>query len=217
MKVCVIGSKGQIGSILADLVDKAGHDVSRIDLEEIGRAEETILGSDATILAVPLAPIIDYIERFGTRRTIIEVSSVKAPLIKHSGKFISIHPLFGPHSFPDNRSVCLINDISLNGSEVLLRSLLPQCDFISMTAEEHDRLMVGSLVAPYLLSIMARSLAGDGNPMTRSGSVMKDLTSILGDMNPDVISDTIRLNPNTRNLVDSFEEILRSVKEAAIQ
>ncbi len=217
MRICLVGSKGQMGRIIEGMLSRAGHEVVQIDAGEISDAAIEIPKSDFTVLAVPLSSILVYIEEYSNRTLMVEVSSVKAPLLKYSGRIISIHPLFGPHSFPENRRVCFIDDISADGTEEVIREMLPECELITMTSGEHDRMMAGSLVAPYMLSLMAGSLNAQDASMTRSGSLMENLASVLNDMNSEVVSDTIRLNPNTPDLLDSFELTLRSIREASGQ
>lgn len=216
MKVCLIGSKGRMGTILGGILQRAGHEIKGIDVENIEDAVRVSRESDFTILAVPLSATLKYIESLGQDTEIVEISSVKEPLKKYSGRIISIHPLFGPDSFPENRKVCLIENISPKDSLSSLKTLLPECEFIAMTSDSHDRMMSESLVAPYLLSIMAKSINSESTGITHSGTVIQNLLSITGNMNADVITDTILLNPNTENILNSMENILRTIRESAV-
>lgn len=212
MEVAVIGSEGRLGRLLCTIFSDAGHSVRGYDTDDLPLNPDLPETCDVISLAVPVNSTLDYIEMFGNSAIVVETTSVKSPLLGRSGRFVSIHPLFGPHSYPDNNTVCFIEDISRNGSARIVRELMPECGVLNMTAAEHDRLMAGAQVAPYILSLVASMLQTHDVPLTRSASLMNAMASVLEDESREVMMDTIRMNPNTPELLESVRKALSSLE-----
>lgn len=215
MKVSIVGSRGRIGSALKDKIIQNGHEITG----EFNRGEspdpEILSRSDATILAVPIEDAKLIIENHGSQSRMIELSSIKVPMKKFSNGIISIHPLFGPASYsnPKFSTILFINDISESGSLDLIRNLFTTNQIVSVTAEEHDRAMADLLVAPYLISILAkRVLAAERKYATPSYTNLQKVASLLDGENPSVVGDTIALNEFTGSVIGQIEEELNRIR-----
>ncbi|WP_297027269.1 hypothetical protein [Thermoplasma sp.] len=149
--------------------------------------------ADMAFLSVPIGSAMDYISRGD--RIYVEVSSVKSVFRKYSGSIVSIHPLFGPSSYGDgvHRTVVFISDISNVKYKEIIEEMFRGYDVVSMTAEDHDRMMVSDMIIPYLISMLVGKI--EARYHTRSFDVVRDLASLVEGENPEVVMDTIRLNP----------------------
>ncbi len=214
MKVSVVGSEGRMGRLLSDILRSAGHKVRGFDTKKEKFVPSISGESDVVVLSVPVEAAVKYIERLWKSATVVEVSSVKKPLAYLSGKFVSIHPLFGPLSYPGNSNVCHITDLSMEGSHQILHELFPSCRILPMSMKEHEKLTSGTLVAPYVLSLIASNISPRDAVATRSSTLMNALASVLDNENIDVVMDTIRLNPNTPDILRQIEECIHYLRGA---
>lgn len=215
MDISIIGSRGRIGSALKQKLAKNGHKI----LCETNRGENPDLNlmrrSEATILAVPLDSAVAYIEELSGECTLVELSSIKEPMKKFAGEVVSIHPLFGPASFDnlDFKTVVFANDISPEGSLELVERMFPGNSVVSMTGEEHDRSMADLLVAPYLISMLAKKVLSSSQTIaTPSFSNLRRFASLLDGENASVVWDTISLNKFSRNIVEKLEQELNRIR-----
>lgn len=215
MKVSIIGSKGRIGSVLRERISSAGHEIlvgaDRDDVIDRSLLEK----SDLVVLAVPQDEAIRLMETYGETCRIVEITSVKSPMRRFSGKVISIHPLFGPASWgnPDFNTVLFVNDISPEGSITEIRELFPGKNIISVTATEHDRSMADLLVAPYAISMIAKKLVSrEQKFVTPSFANLQKLASILDGENASVVKDTISRNEFTASLLEEIDNEIMELR-----
>lgn len=213
MHVTVVGSKGRIGQVMEGILTSASHTVSGIDQENRDDLEVALASSDVVLLALPISQALEFMDTTDYEGVVVEVASVKLPLLPHKGRIVSIHPLFGPKSYPENRTICLVSDISRPDSVRVVKDLFPSCSILEVTLEQHEKLMLTSLVAPYLLSLLSKELGGSNPALTRSGGVMKLMSGLLDDENQSVVMDTIKLNPNTPELLQGIESFLQTFME----
>ncbi len=214
MRILVVGSEGQMGRTIRKLLIDAGHQVFSYDRRgEILIPQEYQRSLDTVFLCTPLNQTLQYLKKYANRFTLIEMSSVKHPLLPYRKRMISIHPFFGPNSVHDDKSIAFIDDISRDGALDLLSVLLPQCRFISMNAEEHDDAMVDSLVFPYLLSEIARILISKRTPLTNSGRRLVDFARMNKDMNPEVVREIISTNPGTGLALKKLSTIVMALEK----
>lgn len=213
MHVTIIGSKGRIGQVMVRILNSAAHTVFGIDRENNDDLGGALACSDAVLLALPVSQTLEFMDTTDYEGTVVEVASVKLPLLPYRGRIVSIHPLFGPMSYPENRTICHVSDISIPDSVRIVKELFPSCVIMEVTLEQYEKLMLTSLVAPYLLSLLAKELVGRSPVLTRSGNVMKIMSGLLDDENLSVVMDTIRLNPNTPNLLQEIESFLQTFLE----
>ena len=212
MRIIIIGSRGRLGSVLSSMFTSAGHIVVGIDLFNAGILDREIQDADIALMAVPIAESIRLLKRYTPVCTIIETSSVKGPFREFRNGVISIHPLFGPLSVDDEgmNNIAFISDISPAGSIDIVRSLFPDSNIISMTAEDHDRLAIQLQVIPYIISILSSRMMADTDVSTHSRKALASLARVSGVQNGEVLKDTIRLNPFSKS---AFTRILETLNE----
>jgi len=212
MRIIIIGSGGRLGGVLSSMFSSAGHIVVGIDLFNAGRLDEEIRDADITLLAVPIAEGIRLVKKYQAMCPIIETSSVKRPFKEFRNGIISIHPLFGPLSVDEEgmKNIAFISDISPAGSIDIVRSLFPDFNIISMTADDHDRLAIQLQVIPYIISILSSRMMADCDVSTHSRKVFASLARVSVVQNGEVLKDTIRLNPFSRS---AFLQIIETLNE----
>lgn len=208
MKILVAGHRGNFGKAILNYFQKSGHLVTGFETGE--DMPEDLSDFDACLLAVPVEAALSLIQKL-RGCSIIEICSVKEPFRKFSGKVISIHPMFGPRSIgnPDFSNIILVEDISARDGRRVVSLLFPGHRIVEMTAAEHDCLMGEVLVKPYLLSRLAGKVKGpDSKYGGTSYKTFRALSEIAFQESPQVMEDTIRLNPFT-------PEIVRAIKKEA--
>ena len=173
--------------------------------------EEELKNAEITFLAVPLKVTLDIINKHSDYRTFVDLTSVKSPMKKYSGKIISIHPMFGPSSYKTNKEILFINDISSVNSIKTVSGLFEKYNIIPLTADQHDELMGELLIKPYILSYICDGVKS--NIETNSHKKLLDLLSIKDDENQEIMLDTIILNCNTRKIIDEMQERLDYLKK----
>lgn len=213
MRIIIIGSRGRLGSVLSSMFTSAGHIVVGIDISNAGILDQEIRGADIAILAVPIAESIGLLKKYAPACPIIETSSVKRPFKEFRNVVISIHPLFGPLSVDEEgmNNIAFIRDISPAGSIDIVRSLFPDFNIISMTAEDHDQLAIQLQVIPYIISILSSRLMTDTDVSTRSRNALSSLARVSGAQNGEVLKDTIRLNPYSKSAFTRILEVLNEI------
>ena len=213
MRIIIIGSRGRLGSVLSSMFTSAGHIVVGIDISNAGILDQEIRGADIAILAVPIAESIGLLKKYAPACPIIETSSVKRPFKEFRNVVISIHPLFGPLSVDEEgmNNIAFIRDISPAGSIDIVRSLFPDFNIISMTAEDHDQLAIQLQVIPYIISILSSRLMTDTDVSTRSRNALAALARVSGAQNGEVLKDTIRLNPYSKSAFTRILEVLNEI------
>lgn len=209
MRILLFGHEGGFGSAISSFFREAGHEVIGI-----GRGEQPPDGPgsfDVCFLSVP-ASEIKGCARVVRGCKVVEISSVKSPMVELSGKVVSIHPLFGPRSLGDRRfrDIAYIDGISIPGGEEITRRLFPGFRLVHMTAEEHDRLMVELLIKPYLVSRVAEGLLGPvKGAMTPSRSALDGIAGIGRMEGSTVLNETIRLNPFYLEALEELDSAVR--------
>lgn len=209
MKILVIGGSGNFGSSLVDFFRKKGHEVSGVDKGE--KVPLSIGEFDACFLAIPVEPAIEFVAG-NEHPMLIEVCSVKTPMKKYHHRVVSIHPMFGPSSIwnPEFQNIIFINDISPPESIKTIEGLFGGFTIFSMTAEEHDRLMVKLQVRPYILSLLAQRTSSDTSVGVSCTSHRKllDLMSISQLESRAALMDTIGLNPHSLDAIKDLRDEL---------
>ena len=208
----MLGSSGNFGSALTNYLRKNGHRVS--GMERGQRSPAPTDEFDACFLAIPLKEAIEFLEA-NSHPKIIEICSVKTPMTRFRDRVISIHPMFGPISIgnPDFRNIIYVDDISPPNSIGIIEELFPDFSIESMSADEHDRLMVELLVKPYLTSILASAISKPVQWKTSctSHKAFQKLASISANESRGVLNDTIRHNPYSRQALDELKESLATL------
>ena len=201
MIVSIIGSDGRLGTSLKKVMN------NRLDYVYCNSKycdEEAIMESDVSVLAVPLTETIKILDRYYTKKLIIETCSVKTPFRKYKGHFISIHPLFGPLSYEKRKKILVIKDLSIPNYGSVLDELFPSYEFLEMDLEEHDKIMAIAQAIPYLLSLSVN--VPEINIDMNSYNALKALINLRENENPDIMIDSIKLNPFAKPLIRKLLE-----------
>ena len=214
MAIFILGNMGRMGSFLAQLFKERGFEVKGSDVaagDTQGREIE-IRNSDAVILAVPQDAALKFVMEHEDLENIVEIGSVKSIFSKFAGKIVSIHPLFGPLSQGSEagKQIIFIDDISPDGKKDMIMKLFGQVEFISMTADRHDREMAHVLVAPYIISILSARIGINGDLATRSSRSLECIASISKMESMVVLRKTISMNPYSPLV---FREIMEGIRE----
>ncbi len=208
MKIAVVGYKGRFGSVLLKLFEK--YDI--IKAENGDNINNAIRNADLAFLSVPVGEAIKIIRNCSEKEKIVEISSVKSPILEFKKQIISIHPLFGPNTFMNEnfRNIVFVDDISTDGSINVIREIFPMFNIIVMDSEEHDLLMLEQLVLPYIFSLIAKNASLENRILTRSKKILEDLKGIAESENPGVLKDTIILN---RYSIEKLRKIEKEIKD----
>ena len=175
MKVAIVGGSGGMGGLFAEVLKRAGAEVSIISRNaRKGRLTAKRLGAefagkratgfeDVVIVSVPLAETagicIATAKEMKRGALLVEISSLKSAVLKGlRGKlpdgieFLSVHPLFGPleAEFAGQKFAVIKTKPGKRGRAFLqgLRKLGAQVFFVS--AEKHDKAMATVQVMHYL-------------------------------------------------------------------
>ena len=216
MKIAIIGGKGRIGRVLAQIFSKGGHEIESLDREDSIDIETVSKSSDLVFLAVPISESLLYIEKGKDLPNLVEVSSVKAPFKKYAGSIMSIHPLFGPKSVNscEPKQLLFIEDISRKGSKILIENLFSGFETISIAADDHDRAMSRLMVAPYLMAEFSKALLKSGLGFTTNSFRKASKFSTLTDDESSIaVSDTIMKNPYTRDMLTELSDLVHKFQE----
>ncbi|MCL4341775.1 MAG: hypothetical protein M1431_06760 [Candidatus Thermoplasmatota archaeon] len=212
MKIGIVGYGGRFGSAAMNYLGSRG--ISTIGIHGREFNDRFMDEVDFAILAVPVSAALSMIQGSSQREKLIEISSVKRPFKMYAGEIISIHPLFGPLTIGNEsfRDIVHVSDLSVEGSEGIVSGIFPDSVMRSMTADDHDRLMSDLLVKPYILSIIGHEMGWESHDV-KTGSFLKfqSVASILDSESPDVLMDTIRLNPYSADVLQSALRALNSI------
>ncbi len=206
MKILVLGSSGNFGSALTDYLKKNGHQVT--PMEKGQRMPAPLREFDACFLAIPLQEAVEFLER-NSHTKLIEICSVKTPMKRFRNNVISIHPMFGPKSIgnPEFRNIIFVDDVSPPNSIGSIEELFPDFFIESMSADEHDRLMVELLVKPYLVSMLVSAVSKPvpWKATCTSHKAFKNLASISANESRRALIDTIRYNPYYKGAIGELQ------------
>ncbi|MHB8360730.1 MAG: Rossmann-fold NAD(P)-binding domain-containing protein [Thermoplasmataceae archaeon] len=208
MRLLIIGSAGRFGVVLTKIMRESGHSVIEIPDENHGNIDKLIMSADTAFLSTPLSATIQYIEKYSHITKLIEISSVKRPLVKYGGKITSIHPLFGPLSYKieSYKNILFINDISPIGTIDSIASLFFGFNIISVTAEEHDRLMANVQVLPFILSMLSSRINTPVSVKTRSKGMLEKFAEISENENRAGLVDMIKFNLFSKELFSKIRK-----------
>jgi len=208
MIVSIIGSDGRLGTSLKKVMN------NRLDYVYCNSKhcdEKAIMESDVSVLAVPIAEAIKILDIYSTKKLIIETCSVKTPFRKYKGHIVSIHPLFGPLSYQKRKKILVIKDLSIPNYGIVLDELFPGYEFLEMDLEEHDEIMAIAQAIPYLLSLSVN--VPEINIDMNSYNALRKLINLRENENPEVMRDSIQLNPFAKPLIRKLIENVSRFEE----
>ncbi|UCD73999.1 MAG: prephenate dehydrogenase/arogenate dehydrogenase family protein, partial [Phycisphaerales bacterium] len=148
--VAVIGGKGALGRVMADLFSDLGHPVLIADLDTQLTPQEAASVADVVLISVPIDVTVEVIRQIGPRvqedALLMDVTSLKAEPMEAmmestAASVIGAHPLFGPsvHTVQGQRIVLTPGrgDDWLAWLERMLKAR--GLNIMRTTPEAHDR------------------------------------------------------------------------------
>lgn len=188
-RVVIAGGAGGMGRLLGDRLRAIGHDVRVVDPAARRRrvgphpVEPDLAlaaaGADYVLVATPIsaaASVYRALWRSGTRATVVDILSVKAP-IRHwiavgrraGYRVSSAHPLFGPNARTVSGELVLLvdcGDTTANArTAALLRTLGVVVERVRL--RDHDRWMADLQVLPRLAGLSFLLAHDRGGPSAR--------------------------------------------------
>lgn len=213
MRIALAGATGNFGKLARIYFSEGGHSVVGIGRDNWASTDFSAF--DVCFLSVPVTEVGNYLQ-YCNDSTVIEISSVKEPLKKYSGRLVSIHPIFGPRSIGDPRfrNIIYVEDLSIEGGRDIVQRLFPGFKIIDLTADEHDRSMVEVLIKPFIMSRIASLISIDNLGFKGpSQSVLQQLASISGSESSGVLMDTIKLNPYARKVMTEIGAAVEKLED----
>jgi len=229
---------GQFGAFLHVLINRFAPDVevSVYSPEtspdgRLFRSLETTLESDVVFLAVPISAyeaVLEQIKPLLRADTVlVDIATVKVHTVRAlrntfpDGRFVAIHPMFGPASYSKKGGDISGFRIALTDSSLepdTLKSLkewITALGFsvVELSADQHDRQLAETL---FLTHYIARVLAWGKFDRTEIdtasfGYLMDAVESVRDDTS--LFVDVNRFNPYCRDVVKRFDECENAVKE----
>jgi prephenate dehydrogenase len=234
VKIAILGA-GLMGSWLAKELIKE-HEVALYDIDK-SKAERLRLGKvlsepselkefapEMLINAVTIQNTIDAFESseeyIPTNCIIADVASIKGEIPdyykRHSFRFVSVHPMFGP-TFADmnalkEENAVIIKESNREGAEFFKRFFERLgIRIFEYTFKEHDETMVDSLTLPFTSSmVFAACIHSKAVPGTTFKRHMDIATKLLKE--DDHLLAEILFNPNSLKQLDKITSRLEFLK-----
>lgn len=219
-KIAIIGLGG-MGQIIARLISDYG--LSYMEIEKDTQARQTIITNSSVIfVCTPLANVaetINEIKHTGFAGLLVEIASTKDQIINDlkdsSGSFLSLHPMFGPSSFPGN-NLNLLYDRSLvckhheELSAEILSLFSSFCHITHVPIHEHDKVCSLNQSLVYILLLLYKLTLTDSpnqfaTPQSRALEILAH--RLLGG-NLEMYSDIINLNGNSFAILEQLKSNL---------
>jgi chorismate mutase/prephenate dehydrogenase len=234
-RVAIIGGAGAMGGVLCRMFRDLGHHVDIADVETALRPEQAAAQADVVVISVPILATERVIRELGPRvrkdALLMDVTSVKsAPLAamlevtQGSGaSVVGTHPMFGPgvHSLQGQRVVVcqgrgeawrkwLVDNLQARGLVVT-----------EAAADEHDRAMaLVQVLTHFQTQVLGLALARAGMPLSASrrftspAYLMELYVAARHFAQASELYGPIEmLNPETRHVVDTFQQAAREIAE----
>jgi chorismate mutase/prephenate dehydrogenase len=229
--VAVIGGKGKMGALMADLFADLGHAVMVCDLgTELSLADAA--QADVVVVSVPIEHTVEVIRQVGPLMRedalLMDVTSLKqapleAMLASTRASVVGTHPMFGPkvHSLEGQRVVICEGRgeawLAWVEAQLKARGLV----LTRATAEQHDRVMAQVQVLTHFqtqvvglalsrLGIPLEETLGYTSPVYRMELLM---TGRHFAQNPELYGAIEMLNPRTAEVVETFQQAAREVAQ----
>lgn len=242
-RALVVGGGGRMGEWMCRFLSARGAEVqvfdSRRRLEgytNLRRLPTSIDKFDLIVIASPLGACPKDLEEVLSRRPrglVFDLCSVKAHIASKlhaaatAGLLVtSVHPMFGPNApSPRARNVVICRCGSPEADRMAFELFESEGANVSvLDIATHDELMAYVLGLSHMCTLLF------SGTLVKSGVAPKDLKSVQGPSfaklfraaqelsgeSRRVYHDIQALNPNTRRLVTTMEEVLRGLKNATL-
>lgn len=216
-KITIIGLGG-MGKIIGKLISDDG--LSYQEIEKETRDRQAIISNSSVIfVCTPLANVAETIieiKHTGFAGLLVEIASTKDqilnPLQSLSSSFLSLHPMFGPSSFP-GKDLNLLYDwrLTCERHERIATEILslfsPFCLITQVPIEEHDKICSLNQSLVYTLLLLYKlTLADSPNQFaTPQSRALEILAHRLLGGNLEMYSDIINLNGNSLSIIQQLK------------
>ena len=234
-KALVVGGAGNMGRWFVEFLESKGYACSVADTREPPPGRPSVRDVptaaaqfDVVLLATPPSVTSDVLRslRGRTSATILEISSIKAPVIdalrdlEASGADVeSIHPMWGPRTeilAGRNLAICRIGE---RGGAGAARKLFADtaANIVEVGLDEHDRAMALVLGLPHALNLVfGHALASQGGARAADGlggptfQKQVGVSTEVANENKDLYFEIQKLNPHT---AETLAVLRRSLDE----
>ena len=239
----VVGGAGRMGEWFCRFLSNRGAEVAIWDPRERLRGYESLktmewaaASSDIVVIASPLGVAPSELEMVldsSPAGLVFDLCSVKSHIAAQlreasAGGFLisSIHPMFGPKACsPKGKNVVVCDCGSEEANDRVSQLFSSAGSHVSRTRlDKHDELMAYVLGLSHLCSLVfAGTTRASGKDMSELKKVqgpsfdrMSRMARELSNESKRVYHDIQALNPHTRKVVSSMEQVLRELKKASL-
>ncbi len=242
-RALVVGGGGRMGEWTCRILSTRGAEVRVFDprrrlegYRNLKKLPASLQQFDIIVIASPLGACPDDLGAVLDRRPrglVFDLCSVKSHIAAklhsaaaHGLLVTSVHPMFGPNApSPRARTVVVCRCGSPEADRMAFELFSSEGADVSMAdLETHDDLMAYVLGLSHLCTLLF------SGTLVRSGKAPEDLRDVQGpsfarlfrmalelsNESRRVYHDIQALNPNTRRLVATMEEVLRGIRKAAL-
>jgi chorismate mutase/prephenate dehydrogenase len=239
----VVGGAGRMGEWFCRFLSNRGAEVAIWDprgrlrgYESLKTMEWAAASSDMVVIASPLGVAPSELEMVldsSPAGLVFDLCSVKSHIASQlkeaadNGVLItSIHPMFGPKACsPKGKNVVICDCGSQEADDRVSQLFLSAGSHVSHTSlDTHDELMAYVLGLSHLCSLVfAGTIRASGRDIAQLKMVqgpsferMSRMARELSNESKRVYHDIQALNPNTRKIVSSMEQVLRELRKASL-
>jgi len=239
----VVGGAGRMGEWFCRFLSNRGAEVAIWDprgrlrgYESLKTMEWAAASSDIVVIASPLGVASSELEIVldsSPAGLVFDLCSVKSHIAAQlreaaAGGFLisSIHPMFGPKACsPKGKNVIVCDCGSKEANDRVSQIFSSAGSHVSFTSlDTHDELMAYVLGLSHLCSLVfAGTIRASGKDIAQlrnvQGPSFKRMSSMaleLSNESKRVYHDIQALNPNTRKVVSSMEQVLRELEKASL-
>jgi chorismate mutase/prephenate dehydrogenase len=242
-RALVVGGAGRMGEWTCRMLSTRGADVHVVDprrrlegYRNLKKIPTSLDQFEVTVIASPLGLCpkdLDAVLALRPKGVVFDLCSVKAHIASklrsaaaQGFRVTSVHPMFGPNApSPRARNVVICRCGSPEADRMAFELFSSEgADVSTVDLEAHDELMAYVLGLSHLCTMLF------SGTLARSGRRPEDLRAVQGpsfarlfktatELSSEsrrIYHDIQALNPNTRHLVTTMEEVLRELRKASL-
>ena len=242
-RALVVGGSGRMGEWMCRFLSDRGAEVAvwdkrgRLDgFENLKSAAKRAADSDIVAIASPLGACpadLATVLKSSPRGLVFDLCSVKyhisetlSAAARKGLKVTSVHPMFGPAAAsPRGRNVLVCRCGCKDADDEAAKLFSSSGASVSIVGlDMHDEMMAYVLGLSHLCTLLfGATLQRSGKPAKyyseAEGPTFKRLAAMAKELSREskrVYHDIQALNPNTRHVIASMEDVLREIKKAAL-
>ncbi|MEM4183663.1 MAG: prephenate dehydrogenase/arogenate dehydrogenase family protein [Candidatus Caldarchaeum sp.] len=156
-------------------------------------------------------------------KTIVDISSVKTPVIKHlklappyDGLIVLTHPLFGPGAKKLEDKTVVVAPFRRPAEEMdVARKLFKPCKIVLMSPDIHDRVMAYAMAVPrvMMLALLECWRRKKIDVLTTSQKALMLAASTFLTEKPQVVEEIITQNPYTAKAVADIQNLVKNIRQ----